>query len=58
MIVDRPFGGLSNLAQSSAACARRGLFEHRDDGFYMSYALALRRHEAHRQKGINTITPI
>jgi hypothetical protein len=51
--------GLSNVAQLPAGrLARRGLFERRDDRFYMGYTLALRRHEAHRQKGINTITPI
>jgi hypothetical protein len=48
LIVDRSFGGLSNLALSSAGwVTRRGLFERRDDSIYIAYALALRRHEAH-----------
>ena len=51
--------GLSDVAQLPAGrLARRGLFECRDDRFYMAYTLALRRHEAHRQQGINPITPI
>src|SRR5471030_2368593 len=38
--------------------ARSRLLEHRDDGIYVTYALALRRHEANRQYGINTASPI
>jgi hypothetical protein len=49
---------ISQSSTKAGGLARSCLLEHRDDGIYMAYAFALRRHEAHRQYGINTVSPI